>query len=135
MLDRHKVKGKCEDSGEWVVGYLEPLFTQTFFATQEEKDNAEKYCHIKINPFQSKLVLKNTVGQCTGEPDKNGKLIFEHDIIKDWRGVAGVVEYKQGAFGVNFTDGAKQFLCFVNEKCEIIGNIYDNPELLGGDGE
>ena len=72
------------------------------------------------------------VMQYTGLCDKNGTLIYEGDIISDCMGRIGEVAFQDGAFGVKFMDGG-QYLCFANEKGEVIGNIHLNPELLRGE--
>ncbi len=102
-------------------------------------------------------VIPETVGQYTGLTDKNGKKIFEGDILKnDWcflRGYSVVKfgeyktlnmsdEYQQGDLGfylehiheVDKRTTRKDMMYFAN-KCEVIGNIHDNPELMEGAGE
>lgn len=92
-------------------------------------------------------VLEETIGQYTGLHDKNGKEIFEADIVKvklykgeEEKYFVGKVEY----FGSNFIvdadndsdyhvydlDGFGIDYRYNLEDCEVIGNIYDNPELL-----
>lgn len=75
--------------------------------------------------------------QSTGLKDKNGKEIFEGDIV-DYKGRKAVVKWhgSYASFIYRFVDGLKErvsewdplFLAYL--KCEVIGNIYENPELL-----
>ena len=93
---------------------------------------------------EMQLVDNDTVGQYTGLTDKNGKKIFEGDIIRqinsyDNLEITGVVRFSKSAqFVISHTYTEKEN-CYKREKkkafaiktnCEIIGNIYDNPELL-----
>jgi uncharacterized phage protein (TIGR01671 family) len=74
--------------------------------------------------------------QFTGLRDKNGKQIYEGDIVADEEGKRGVVEYEAPEFIAMDTHGSKDdcagclnVMVFPNS-CEVIGNIYENPELL-----
>ena len=82
------------------------------------------------------VVIPETIGQFTGLTDKNGKKIFEGDVL-DYK--SGLYErckiiYNEfcSAFQLECADGFSDFfLCSINHKeMEIIGNIHDNPELL-----
>ena len=77
-----------------------------------------------------------TVGRFTGLTDKNGAKIFEGDVIEhtdgcnDW---LGAVEYAcdDAQFVVRFIGGdVESFDNLYSVDCEVLGNIYDNPELL-----
>lgn len=83
----------------------------------------------------------NSVGAYTGRTDRNGKKIFEGDIVKTWlEGGAhsgftwplGVVEFRESAFGL--AHGKYKFTPFSSYAprvlMEVVGNIHDNPELL-----
>lgn len=83
-------------------------------------------------------VNAETVGQYTGLTDKNGTKIFEDDIVKYGDTVHEVVfEQRNGTayFGVAMHDTETWHFCYLTNAAgmEVIGNIHDNPELLGGD--
>lgn len=84
-------------------------------------------------PYQPSFVLM----QYTGLHDKNGKEIYEGDIVKiKYRDEdIGKVIYEHNGFSIDVTNMNKNYgrVSFVNNFMEVIGNIYDNPELLGGE--
>ena len=132
-------RGKRVDNGEWIQGDLVQFLPHGIvrIVTQEP-------------PYKDAEVDSDTVGQFTGLTDKNGRKIFEGDIIHlEYSQVffGGVyfgeytaeVSYKEGCFitdGMNNGDEIETPLSgFDNDEVEIIGNIHDNPELLGGESD
>ena len=92
-------------------------------------------------PTEKWVVYTDTVGQFTERKDKNGKKIFEGDVCRFY-GTEGYSDYVAfwddtvSQWTVRQIDlGAKDVLdSYFAECCEVIGNIHDNPELLGGAG-
>lgn len=124
--------------GIWVYGYY--CFNQkrcgAFGQTVSELDFDTYYI---VSPRGgSYKVIPETVGQFTGLNDKNNKKIFEGDIVKGrflyGREVLSVVAFKDGAFGLEWNRGdIKEFDAFTqmcNIEYEVIGNIFDKPEIL-----
>lgn len=125
-------RGKREIDDEWIYGlYSDDYVYDTDFP-----------CIIPLrsgNNSHDWAVIRETVGQYTGLTDKNGRRIFEGDILKftdaDGRDVYLNVVFEDGAFlmeedGVINSDLIPSYDCL---RVEVIGNIYDNPELLKGE--
>lgn len=119
-----KFRGKRLDNGEWVVGS---------YIKAENRDLSIAH---QIVPYESGEAVREvdpvTVGQYTGLKDKNGREIYEEDILLDESGVYAVVYYSMGTFCVDFGEGfdLQYFTDGIHEICEVIGNIHDDPELL-----
>ena len=109
-------RGKRVDNGEWTEGYFFKSWDKVFLLWGMTGDcpNMEE-------------VVPETVGQFTGLTDKNGKKIFEGDIVESPHGTQGVVEWQNAecAFLVNIGDDWQTM-----DDCpyEVVGNIYDKEE-------
>ena len=127
-------RGKQADSGKWVYGFISGLNNDEYGIPMTMNDT-EGLCDIIVNPI--------TVGQYTGLTDKNGRRIFEGDIVRfidiDFDGserkAVGVIAWNRKAANFDIVKGTYRldFHYPVFEEIEVIGNIYDNPELLESD--
>lgn len=136
-----KFRGKAIQNGNWIYGGIVHYsnhygFTvDKWFIADNEGDNDE--------------VQSNTVGQFTGLYDKNGKEIYEGDIVatklNDKIITVGDIQFHCGVFGAEWRHAKKNKTMVgswgqrhnlrrldddIIEKIEVIGNIYDNPELM-----
>lgn len=133
-------RAKRKDNGEWIEG--------SFIKAKAENNKNVLYliAPFTASAFDVQEVIPETVGQYTGLTDNNGKKIFEGDIgfykQTDWAKINGkliicigkvVYNEKTASFAVDSKDeiGAKNYDYFPIKDFEFIGNIHDNPELLG----
>ena len=138
MNNRYICRGKRKDNNEWVTGYyvFERKRSGVFGQVISELD-FDRHLIIDLRG-NSHEVIPETVGQCSGVPDKNGTLMYEGDIVKGLFDfgleIMSVCAFKDGAFGLKAKQcGAYHFSAFTsicNVKYEVIGNIHDNPNLL-----
>ena len=125
-------RGKRIDNGKWEYGGCVSTENEVFLIYNQTHS-------IDLEPH---TVEKRTVGQYTGLTDKNGKKIFEGDILKIYEG-SGDDGYKirkvysyGGVLCVDYETSEWDFnaLAFLDSDnvftFEVIGNIHDNPELL-----
>ena len=131
MENRFLVRGKRIDNSEWIVGNLIQTDDGVYIIQNYVPQHSIKNC--EVDP--------STVCQCTGLKDKNGKLIFENDIMEahidedfpedvsrfkvEWNGKGWVENHPDGVDREYLDD-------FDTEHFKVVGNIFDNPELLEG---
>lgn len=108
-------RGKCNPASPWIYGNFARLWIYNQLV-------------VFIN---GQVVQESSIGQFTGMLDKNGVRIFEGDIVRammDW-GPAGMCESVVD-IGFKNSEGGYRWNYFDVSTIEVIGNIYDNPELL-----
>ena len=140
-MDREVIfRGKRLDNGQWLYGDL--MF-----------DNHQG-CYIYPNDctglYTENEVDSHTVGQFTGLRDKRGRKIYEGDVVEvyDFTSVyaskyRGIVKMCCGSWCVEYEDSILDMVAhprlffddFADRKTEVIGNIYDNPELLDNESK
>ena len=125
-------------------GWYQPETTIKYWDGRQETIGVTISYKVEDGSLEDTLVDPSTIGQYTGLTDKNGKRIFEGDIVHCLARMDEancVVIFEEGEFRLvperNYKTyvtggGYHALLCFVKEA---IGNIHDNPELLkGGEG-
>ena len=141
-MDRYLYKAKRLDSEEWVQGYLFGIWEKRYILWGMTNDIPNM---IEVDP--------TTICQCTGLKDKNGKLIWENDVVKcvDVNAETeffAVVEFgnPNGFYSWGYQlkhiwgdEPNLDILLWIDMEetgatCEIIGNIFDNKELLESEG-
>lgn len=149
MSDRYLFKAKRVDNGEWVQGNLIlsndaedgyraiiiPTNNSNMFTKGGTKGDLGFENWYKVN--------KDTICQCTGLKDKNGNLIWENDICDRKEPYPEIVKYCNGDWTLDYSYAIHKESggCYCNlgfyveeRKCvEVIGNIFDNPELTEGE--
>ena len=117
-------RGKRIDNGEWVYGLI-----------WKKKYNTDRIC-ISYFPNEDDeeavvRVIPETICQYTGLTDKNGRKIFEWDIVKNEYGYIGIAKWEFCSFVIYWLSwSASRDLYVWSNTVEVIGNIFDNPDLL-----
>ena len=122
-----KFRGKSTIDGKWIYGYFNCIGGYNYISNENGMN--------PVHPW--------SIGQLVELKDKSNKEIYEADIVLCFGGIKNKVVYMVGGFGyvINEDEDYAEFISFAgnhnfewvankSEHIEIIGNIYDNPELL-----
>ena len=122
MQERYLYRGKRTDNGKWETGSLIALPDGKFEIANKCENLPDS------DPMWGKCAITHeidpsTICQCIGFKDKNGKLIFENDIM------GGYIDEDFPEDQPGCTD--REYISdFETENYEVVGNSFDNPELL-----
>ena len=145
-MDREiKFRGKRTDNDQWIYGgfhYHKEVMLGVSSQEQFDKNNkslivmdgmSDWNLSVPINCYE---VFRESVGQYTGLKDRNEKEIYEGDIVKRSAGkfgdVISLVEYNSitAMFTTKLNDSNYNDTCLSDYDYEVIGNIYENPDLV-----
>ena len=129
MEDRYLCKAKGQTDNRWHIGYMNMLNDNVVRITECEYLHSTWICD------------SSTLCQCTGLKDKNGNLIWENDIVGYWdtystengqseAGCIGEVVWDDETISFEVTNRLSAESYEVLDECSVIGNRFDNPELL-----
>lgn len=147
MNDRYLFKAKRIDNGKWVQGVPFEIEGKTVILIKDN-ENLLRVHYLEENMWTAEIyaieVDSSTICQYTGLKDKNGKLIWENDVVKfdvyyygklesstisqiKWCNDLCALSLVVNGRG---TRGTLGHLMDLNKEIEVIGNIFDNPELV-----
>ena len=134
-MREYKFRGKRVDNGEWVHGnyFIDERDIEDGFIWREIPQIQQRYG----DHYQYFDIINDTIGQYTGLKDKNGKEIYEDDLVAvadyaNWEGLYKVAWDNDGSmYVIEDAYGDREKLCEFEEYL-VKGNIHDNPELLEG---
>ncbi|HEY2492710.1 MAG TPA: YopX family protein [Paenibacillus sp.] len=132
MSRANKFRGKSKETGQWVYGGLVQVSIAGSLAISSLDDKG----HLKLQE-----IIKGTEGQYSGLNDLREREIYEEDICTAEEMLfplsgtrTGIVKYHDGSFLLENMDGKDgDYLFSETAETTVIGNIHDNPELLGGE--
>lgn len=125
-------RGKSLNNNEWLYGDYCAVYLLPRIGYEDKSGTIHRDC-----------VKSETVGQFTGLLDVHGKRIYEGDIIEDRKKYTSKDEDIFRRYEVKYSTEWARFIAVLPngvfnpaafQNCEIIGNIHDNPELIGGTG-
>lgn len=136
MQRKIKFRGKEIDTGKWVYGFYLKQDTYNLGSKNTKRDLLIKDAGIIVENSKctsGTIIDKETIGQYTGLKDRNGKEIYEGDIVyimpEDERGIIRW-DNETARYVVIYDNIISDFDNWYGKDLEVIGNKFDNPELL-----
>lgn len=141
-------RGKWLGNGEWVEGYYCKISETTYAFSEDYEGNPIPVHHYILqevmtdwglpNRFNQYEIDPETLCQYTGLKDKNGNRIWENDIVRIENSMdegIGNIEFYGGIWYVDGepSNSLYDIVEYDDADIEVIGNIFDNPELMEGD--
>lgn len=136
-------RGKSTETNQWIYGGFHIWEKRQVCALGDDKLKDDEISYvITVNSFadwnmprimQAVEVIADTVGQYTGLTDRNGRKIFEGDIVNilTENEEFGIITYDDGGFFVDASTFSVDFMNNINgSDIEVIDNIHDNPKAL-----
>lgn len=124
-FEMREIKFRAKHGKEWVYGDLHLMSNKP---------------HIHSDPFTRHAINVETIGQYTGLKDKNGKEVYEGDIIRSFdsneEAILHCIVWEEARFVALYKGRNFRSKCFLNQDWldefdkEVIGNICDNPKLM-----
>ncbi|MFF2174951.1 YopX family protein [Lysinibacillus sp. NPDC058147] len=122
-----KFRGFSNETNNWHYGHgwFEIDYTEDYLLEKGIEKQAMLYTD--GHPIVCEM---KSMGEYTGIKDKHGKGIFEGDIVNCFVGINSLVMFNFGAFGIYTERVGFSAFCELQGYCTVIGNIYNNPELM-----
>ena len=124
-MNEYMCRAKRIKDQKWICGYFIDVTGDATYLAVPDGNRGSWTIH---------AVNFKTVCRCTGKKDKNGNFIFERDIVKDHNQDIGEVHWWSGryvGFGISiWTRGKDMVVSERLDNCEVIGNSFDNFDIL-----
>ena len=125
-----KFRGKRVDNGKWVYGVPVIGITSGVFMVWIESETKRGHGELSLRDVVKQAeVIPETVSQYTGLKDKNGKEIYEGDLVVYYASGFARIEFVAGGFHIIQEEYGFDFMGQMLAAIEVVGNIHDNKEM------
>lgn len=123
-----KFRGKSEKTGKWVYGYLLEEEHESYILYETARKSFDGEITEYIGDIEWIKIIPETAGQYIGLKDKNKKEIYDGDIVQEQEVDNFEVIFRKGCFC--YKTGENQYHIFNEKEIEVIGNKFENKDLL-----